>query len=148
MKVTFFIPKTRIWWLKVRVCVCCCRWRCTAPSQRASSPGPGAGSMAWTSLTGSGSPSTPCTSGPLGSTCRSTAGSMILRLSFQSKRLWECFLLFGQQEAAVEDLRHYRNLGEFFRRRLKPAVRPLCSSSCLVINDLLFKYLLWMKRCQ
>lgn len=32
----------------------------------------------------------------------------------------------------MEDLHHYRNLGEFFRRRLKPAVRPLCSSSCLV----------------
>lgn len=32
----------------------------------------------------------------------------------------------------MEDLHHYRNLGEFFRRRLKPAVRPLCASSCLV----------------
>lgn len=37
----------------------------------------------------------------------------------------------------MEDLHHYRNLGEFFRRRLKPAVRPLCSSSCLVINKTL-----------
>ncbi|XP_069557020.1 phosphatidylserine decarboxylase proenzyme, mitochondrial isoform X1 [Brachyistius frenatus] len=37
----------------------------------------------------------------------------------------------NMQEAAVEDLHHYRNLGEFFRRRLKPAVRPLCASSCL-----------------
>ncbi|XP_031177423.1 phosphatidylserine decarboxylase proenzyme, mitochondrial isoform X3 [Sander lucioperca] len=38
----------------------------------------------------------------------------------------------NMQEAAVEDLHHYRNLGEFFRRRLKPAVRPLCASSCLI----------------
>ncbi|XP_026210418.1 phosphatidylserine decarboxylase proenzyme, mitochondrial isoform X1 [Anabas testudineus] len=37
----------------------------------------------------------------------------------------------NMQEAAVEDLDHYRNLGEFFRRRLKPAVRPLCTSCCL-----------------
>lgn len=32
----------------------------------------------------------------------------------------------------MEDLHYYRNLGEFFRRRLKPAVRPLCASSSLV----------------
>ncbi|XP_054468705.1 phosphatidylserine decarboxylase proenzyme, mitochondrial isoform X2 [Anoplopoma fimbria] len=38
----------------------------------------------------------------------------------------------NMQEAAVEDLHHYRNLGEFFRRRLKPAVRPLCANSCLI----------------
>ncbi|XP_047425606.1 phosphatidylserine decarboxylase proenzyme, mitochondrial isoform X3 [Mugil cephalus] len=38
----------------------------------------------------------------------------------------------NMQEAAVEDLHHYRNLGEFFRRRLKPAVRPVCASSCLI----------------
>ncbi|XP_029371569.1 phosphatidylserine decarboxylase proenzyme, mitochondrial [Echeneis naucrates] len=38
----------------------------------------------------------------------------------------------NMQEAAVEELHHYRNLGEFFRRRLKPTVRPLCTSSCLV----------------
>lgn len=48
--------------------------------------------------------------------------------------------MFGQQEAAVEDLHHYRNLGEFFRRRLKPAVRPLCSSSCLVSPKNTLKY--------
>uniref|UniRef100_A0A665TWU5 Phosphatidylserine decarboxylase proenzyme, mitochondrial n=1 Tax=Echeneis naucrates TaxID=173247 RepID=A0A665TWU5_ECHNA len=35
----------------------------------------------------------------------------------------------NMQEAAVEELHHYRNLGEFFRRRLKPTVRPLCTSS-------------------
>ncbi|XP_061656162.1 phosphatidylserine decarboxylase proenzyme, mitochondrial isoform X3 [Phyllopteryx taeniolatus] len=38
----------------------------------------------------------------------------------------------NMQEAAVEDLRHYRNLGEFFRRGLKESARPLCSASCLV----------------
>ncbi|XP_032802825.1 phosphatidylserine decarboxylase proenzyme, mitochondrial-like isoform X3 [Petromyzon marinus] len=34
-------------------------------------------------------------------------------------------------EAAVEDLQHYRNLGEFFRRQLKPSVRPVCTK-CMV----------------
>ncbi|KAM7326140.1 hypothetical protein ACRRTK_014618 [Alexandromys fortis] len=29
-------------------------------------------------------------------------------------------------EAAVEDLHHYRNLSEFFRRKLKPQARPVC----------------------
>ncbi|XP_028254369.1 phosphatidylserine decarboxylase proenzyme, mitochondrial isoform X2 [Parambassis ranga] len=38
----------------------------------------------------------------------------------------------NMQEAAVEDLHHYRNLGEFFSRRLKPAVRPVCASSFLI----------------
>ncbi|KAI3362530.1 hypothetical protein L3Q82_012831 [Scortum barcoo] len=53
-----------------------------------------------------------------------------LRKPVYSLYIWT----FGvnMQEAAVEDLHHYRNLGEFFRRRLKPAVRPLCASSCLV----------------
>ncbi|XP_071328246.1 phosphatidylserine decarboxylase proenzyme, mitochondrial isoform X1 [Trachinotus anak] len=53
-----------------------------------------------------------------------------LRKPVYSLYIWT----FGvnMQEAAVEDLHHYRNLGEFFRRRLKPAVRPLCTSSCLV----------------
>lgn len=55
-----------------------------------------------------------------------------LHSSFIVSAKKSCILMFGQQEAAVEDLHHYRNLGEFFRRRLKPAVRPLCSSSCLV----------------
>ncbi|XP_070845772.1 phosphatidylserine decarboxylase proenzyme, mitochondrial isoform X2 [Chaetodon trifascialis] len=52
-----------------------------------------------------------------------------LRKPVYSLYIWT----FGvnMQEAAVEDLHHYRNLGEFFRRRLKPAVRPLCASSCL-----------------
>uniref|UniRef100_A0A3Q0SCX6 Phosphatidylserine decarboxylase proenzyme, mitochondrial n=1 Tax=Amphilophus citrinellus TaxID=61819 RepID=A0A3Q0SCX6_AMPCI len=50
-----------------------------------------------------------------------------LRKPIYSLYIWT----FGvnMQEAAVEDLHHYRNLGEFFRRRLKPAVRPLCASS-------------------
>ncbi|XP_035040028.1 phosphatidylserine decarboxylase proenzyme, mitochondrial isoform X2 [Hippoglossus stenolepis] len=53
-----------------------------------------------------------------------------LRKPVYSLYIWT----FGvdMKEAAVEDLHHYRNLGEFFRRRLKPAVRPLCTSSCLI----------------
>ncbi|XP_061150111.1 phosphatidylserine decarboxylase proenzyme, mitochondrial [Syngnathus typhle] len=53
-----------------------------------------------------------------------------LRKPVYSLYIWT----FGvnMQEAAVEDLRHYRNLGEFFRRRLKASARPLCSASCLV----------------
>ncbi|XP_078018271.1 phosphatidylserine decarboxylase proenzyme, mitochondrial isoform X1 [Epinephelus lanceolatus] len=53
-----------------------------------------------------------------------------LRKPVYSLYIWT----FGvnMQEAAVEDLHHYRNLGEFFRRRLKPTVRPLCGSSCLI----------------
>ncbi|XP_068562919.1 phosphatidylserine decarboxylase proenzyme, mitochondrial isoform X1 [Cebidichthys violaceus] len=53
-----------------------------------------------------------------------------LRKPVYSLYIWT----FGvnMQEAAVEDLHHYRNLGEFFRRRLKPAVRPLCANSCLI----------------
>ncbi|XP_059214523.1 phosphatidylserine decarboxylase proenzyme, mitochondrial isoform X4 [Centropristis striata] len=53
-----------------------------------------------------------------------------LRKPVYSLYIWT----FGvnMQEAAVEDLHQYKNLGEFFRRRLKPAVRPLCASSCLI----------------
>ncbi|XP_026153848.1 phosphatidylserine decarboxylase proenzyme, mitochondrial isoform X1 [Mastacembelus armatus] len=53
-----------------------------------------------------------------------------LRKPIYSLYIWT----FGvnMQEAAVEDLHHYRNLSEFFRRRLKPAARPLCASSCLI----------------
>ncbi|XP_058473698.1 phosphatidylserine decarboxylase proenzyme, mitochondrial isoform X1 [Solea solea] len=53
-----------------------------------------------------------------------------LRKPVYSLYIWT----FGvnMQEAAVEDLHQYRNLGEFFRRRLKPAVRPLCASSCVI----------------
>ena len=32
----------------------------------------------------------------------------------------------------MEDLASYRNLGEFFRRPLKPHTRPVCPSSCVV----------------
>ena len=35
-------------------------------------------------------------------------------------------------EAAIRDLTHYRNLGEFFRRRLRPGVRPVDSNHSLV----------------
>ncbi|XP_033843580.1 phosphatidylserine decarboxylase proenzyme, mitochondrial isoform X2 [Periophthalmus magnuspinnatus] len=52
-----------------------------------------------------------------------------LRKPIYSLYIWT----FGvnMQEAAVEDLHFYKNLGEFFRRRLKPAARPVCSFSCL-----------------
>ncbi|KAM4719423.1 phosphatidylserine decarboxylase proenzyme, mitochondrial isoform 1-T1 [Anableps anableps] len=52
-----------------------------------------------------------------------------LRKPIYSLYIWT----FGvnMQEAEVEDLHHYKNLGEFFRRRLKPAVRPVCAASCL-----------------
>ncbi|XP_029941245.1 phosphatidylserine decarboxylase proenzyme, mitochondrial [Salarias fasciatus] len=53
-----------------------------------------------------------------------------LRTPVLSLYIWT----FGvnMEEAAEQDLHQYKNLGEFFRRRLKPAVRPLCASSCLL----------------
>lgn len=54
--------------------------------------------------------------------------------TFLRKPLYSLYIwTFGvnMQEAAVEDLHFYKNLGEFFRRRLKPAARPVCSSTCL-----------------
>ncbi|XP_040107062.1 phosphatidylserine decarboxylase proenzyme, mitochondrial isoform X2 [Oryx dammah] len=47
-----------------------------------------------------------------------------LRRPVYSLYIWT----FGvnMKEAAVEDLRHYRNLSEFFRRKLKPQARPVC----------------------
>ncbi|XP_067929463.1 phosphatidylserine decarboxylase proenzyme, mitochondrial-like isoform X2 [Watersipora subatra] len=44
-------------------------------------------------------------------------------------RLFGCDL----KEAAVEDLKHYKNLGEFFRRGLKPNVRPVSPDHSLVM---------------
>uniref|UniRef100_A0A4W3H4X2 Phosphatidylserine decarboxylase proenzyme, mitochondrial n=1 Tax=Callorhinchus milii TaxID=7868 RepID=A0A4W3H4X2_CALMI len=38
----------------------------------------------------------------------------------------------NMKEAAVEDLQHYRNLSEFFRRKLKPQARPVCGSHCVI----------------
>ncbi|XP_062410955.1 phosphatidylserine decarboxylase proenzyme, mitochondrial isoform X3 [Sardina pilchardus] len=38
----------------------------------------------------------------------------------------------NMKEAAVEDLHQYRNLGEFFRRKLKPQARPVCDSHCVI----------------
>ncbi|KAL8560798.1 hypothetical protein ACOMHN_061833 [Nucella lapillus] len=48
---------------------------------------------------------------------------VFLRLPLLSLYIW----MFGCRldEAEIEDLRHYRNLGEFFRRQLKPHVRPI-----------------------
>lgn len=42
--------------------------------------------------------------------------------------------LFGcnMNEAEIQDLREYANLGEFFRRGLKPGLRPICYSSPVV----------------
>jgi len=41
------------------------------------------------------------------------------------------------EEAAVTDLRHYRSLSEFFRRSLKPGIRPVETAGELVSNLLL-----------
>lgn len=54
---------------------------------------------------------------------------------------WRCRVLgwyarmFGVDisEAADEDLTHYRSLGEFFRRSLKPGMRPVDAHYSLVI---------------
>ncbi|KAK7483379.1 hypothetical protein BaRGS_00025319 [Batillaria attramentaria] len=48
---------------------------------------------------------------------------VFLRRPLLSLYIW----MFGCKldEAEIEDLRHYRNLGEFFRRQLKPHVRPI-----------------------
>ncbi|CAH1801416.1 unnamed protein product [Owenia fusiformis] len=35
------------------------------------------------------------------------------------------------EEAAIEDLKHYKNLGEFFRRSLKPNVRPIAHTASI-----------------
>ena len=43
-------------------------------------------------------------------------------------RMFGCNL----EEAAVQDLRHYKNLGEFFRRGLKAGVRPIATDHSLV----------------
>lgn len=41
----------------------------------------------------------------------------------------------NMKEAAVEDLHHYRNLSEFFRRKLKPQARPVCGLRSVVRLD-------------
>ncbi|KAL4609474.1 phosphatidylserine decarboxylase proenzyme, mitochondrial isoform X1 [Arapaima gigas] len=53
-----------------------------------------------------------------------------LRKPIYSLYIWT----FGvnMKEAAVEDLHHYRNLSEFFRRKLKPQARPVCNSHCVI----------------
>ncbi|KAE8634521.1 hypothetical protein XENTR_v10002335 [Xenopus tropicalis] len=38
----------------------------------------------------------------------------------------------NMKEAAVEDLHQYRNLSEFFRRKLKPQARPVCDSHSVI----------------
>ncbi|XP_075391171.1 phosphatidylserine decarboxylase proenzyme, mitochondrial isoform X1 [Tenrec ecaudatus] len=53
-----------------------------------------------------------------------------LRRPVYSLYIWT----FGvnMKEAAVEDLGHYRNLSEFFRRKLKPQARPVCGLHCVI----------------
>ncbi|XP_062844773.1 phosphatidylserine decarboxylase proenzyme, mitochondrial isoform X3 [Trichomycterus rosablanca] len=53
-----------------------------------------------------------------------------LRKPVYSLYIWT----FGvnMKEAAVEDLQHYKNLGEFFRRKLKPQSRPVCDSQGVI----------------
>ncbi|XP_014303178.1 phosphatidylserine decarboxylase proenzyme, mitochondrial isoform X1 [Myotis lucifugus] len=53
-----------------------------------------------------------------------------LRRPVYSLYIWT----FGvnMKEAAVEDLHHYRNLSEFFRRKLKPQARPVCGVHCVI----------------
>ncbi|KAH0625526.1 hypothetical protein JD844_015072 [Phrynosoma platyrhinos] len=41
----------------------------------------------------------------------------------------------NMKEAAVEDLHHYRNLSEFFRRKLKPQARPICGLHSISPSD-------------
>ena len=40
------------------------------------------------------------------------------------------------EEAAVKDLKFYENLGDFFRRRLTPGVRPVDRMHCVVRKEL------------
>ncbi|XP_075071394.1 phosphatidylserine decarboxylase proenzyme, mitochondrial isoform X2 [Mixophyes fleayi] len=53
-----------------------------------------------------------------------------LRKPVYSLYIWT----FGvnMKEAAVEDLHQYRNLSEFFRRKLKPQARPVCDSHSVI----------------
>uniref|UniRef100_A0A8C6AYJ9 Phosphatidylserine decarboxylase n=1 Tax=Monodon monoceros TaxID=40151 RepID=A0A8C6AYJ9_MONMO len=53
-----------------------------------------------------------------------------LRRPVYSLYIWT----FGvnMKEAAVEDLHHYRNLSEFFRRKLKPQARPVCGQHSVI----------------
>lgn len=64
-----------------------------------------------------------------------------LRRPVYSLYIWT----FGvnMKEAAVEDLHHYRNLSEFFRRKLKPQARPVSGLHSVVRpNSYLFLLLL------
>lgn len=63
-----------------------------------------------------------------------------LRRPVYSLYIWT----FGvnMKEAAVEDLHHYRNLSEFFRRKLKPQARPVCGLHSVVRPAALSAFLL------
>lgn len=68
-----------------------------------------------------------------------------LRRPVYSLYIWT----FGvnMKEAAVEDLHHYRNLSEFFRRKLKPQARPVCGLHSVVRPGPALQPLLPRKRC-
>jgi phosphatidylserine decarboxylase len=63
---------------------------------------------------------------------------VFLRRPLLSLYIW----MFGCKldECEIEDLKAYRNLGEFFRRQLKPGVRPIDDDHVLV--SLLILYIL------
>ena len=49
--------------------------------------------------------------------------------------------LFGcsLDEAAIQDLKHYRNLSEFFRRHLRPGIRPIDRAHIVVCRQICHK---------
>ena len=63
---------------------------------------------------------------------------VLLRRPYFQLYIW--FFRCRLEEAAITDLRQYRSLSEFFRRSLRPGIRPVDMSSELVSNPL---HLLW-----
>lgn len=62
--------------------------------------------------------------------------SIELPVIMRSPVLRSYVLAFGcnLDEAHIDDLKQYKNLGEFFRRSLKPGIRPIDSSNGVVSN--------------
>lgn len=62
------------------------------------------------------------------------ANNLELPVSLRSPLFKSYIWMFGcnMDEAAIRDLQHYRNLAEFFRRRLRPGVRPVDSKHSVV----------------
>ena len=50
------------------------------------------------------------------------------------------------EEAVIRDLKHYRNLGEFFRRRIRPVVRPT-DKGCSVVSPIILVDSRFVKYC-